>query len=131
MLWSSKPINNKALEYYPALKKIREYFETNYSEPISLKKAASIAGLEEKYFSRMFRNNVGVGFKEWTDYVRIQKAIEVMLKEDQSLTAIGLSVGFESCTTFQRQFKKHARMRPRDFKRAIVNSLGDAENLPA
>jgi YesN/AraC family two-component response regulator len=79
----------------------------------------------------MFRNNVGVGFKEWTDYVRIQKAIEVMLKEDQSLTAIGLSVGFESCTTFQRQFKKHARMRPRDFKRAIVNSLGDAENLPA
>src|SRR5262245_62056686 len=115
MLWSSKPINMKALDYFPALKKIREYFETNYSEPISLKKAASIVGLEEKYFSKMFRSHVGVGFKEWTDFIRVQKAMDAIQREDQSLIMVGFAVGFQSAATFQRRFKKHARMRPCDF----------------
>src|SRR5215510_943509 len=123
MLWSSKPINMKAFDYFPVLKKIRDYFEMNYFEPISLKKAASIAGLEEKYFSKMFRTHVGVGFKEWTDFIRIQKAVAAMQSEDQSLTAVGFSVGFQSSTTFQRQFKKYVRMRPRDFRRAVVSKL--------
>ena len=129
MLWSSRPINTKAFDYFPVLKKVRDYFEMNYFEPISLRKAASIAGLEQKYFSKMFRTHVGVGFKEWTDFIRIQKAIDAMQIEDQSLTTVGFAVGFQSSTTFQRQFKKHVRMRPRDFRRAVVSRLGGSENL--
>jgi len=63
MLWSSRPINAKAFDYFSVLKKVRDYFEINYFEPISLRKAASIAGLEEKHFSKMFRTHVGVGFR--------------------------------------------------------------------
>src|SRR5262249_15567768 len=129
MLWSSNPINTKAFDYFPSLKKIREYFDSNYSEPISLRKAAAIAGLEEKYFSKMFRGHVGIGFKEWTDFIRIQKAMDAMQREDQSVTAVGFAVGFQSAATFQRLFKRHARMRPRDFRKAIVRHLGDIENL--
>src|SRR5262245_23619940 len=123
MLWSSKPINIKAFDYFLALKKIREYFERNYSEPISLREAASIVGLEEKYFSKMFRSHVGVGFKEWTDFIRIQKAMDAIQREDQCLTTIGFAVGFQSYATFQRLFKKHARMKPRDFRKAVVSQL--------
>jgi len=128
MLWSSKPINTKAFDYFPSLKKIREYFESNYAEPISLTKAASIAGLETKYFSKMFRGHVGVGFKEWTDFMRIQKAVDAMQREDQPLTTVGFAVGFQSSATFTRLFKKHARMRPRDFRKAIVRRLGADES---
>jgi transcriptional regulator GlxA family with amidase domain len=129
MLWSSKPINAKAFDYFPALRKIHKYFETHYSEPISLKKAASIAGLEEKYFSKMFHSHVGVGFKEWTDLIRVQKAMDAIQTEEQSLTTVGFAVGFQSSATFRRLFKKHARMRPRDFKRAVVSELGGTERL--
>ena len=128
MLWSSKPINMKAFDYFPTLKKIQEHFESHYSEPISLKQAAAIVGLEEKYFSKMFRNYVGVGFKEWTDFIRIQKAMDTIQRENQSLTTVARAVGFQSSTTFQRLFKKHARMRPRDFRRTIVNQFNAAES---
>jgi AraC-like DNA-binding protein len=124
VLWSSNPINAKAFDYFPTLKKVREYFESNYSEPISLKKAASIVGLEEKYFSKMFRTHVRVGFKEWTDFMRIQKAIDAILAEDQSLTSVGFAVGFQSSTTFHRRFKKHVRMSPSDFRKAVASQLG-------
>lgn len=123
MLWSSSPINSRAFDYFPALNKIRQYFESNYAEPLSLKQAASIAGLEEKYFSKMFHSHVGVGFKEWRDYVRIQKAMDAIQSQDQSLTMVALAVGFQSSATFQRLFKKHARMKPRDFRRTVVSQL--------
>ncbi len=123
MLWSSKPVNTKAFDYFPTLKKIRAYFETNYSEPISLKKAASLAGLEQKYFSKMFHHHVGIGFKEWTDLIRVRKAMEAIRAEDRSLTTVGFAVGFQSSATFQRLFKKHARMRPREFRRAVVSQI--------
>jgi two-component system response regulator YesN len=130
VLCSSNRINTKALDYFPALRRIRDYFETNYAEPISLKKAAAIAGLEPKYFSRMFRTHVGVGFKEWTDLTRVQKAMDVMQREDQSVTSVGYAVGFQSPTTFQRLFKKHARMKPSDFKKAVVKEIRRAEDTP-
>lgn len=128
-LSSSQPINTCAFDYFPALKRIRAYFEANYSEPISIKKAAAIAGLEEKYFSRMFRCRVGVGFKEWTDLIRVQKAVDALRQENLSLTHVGLSVGFQSVVTFQRQFKKHTHMRPREFRKAVVQKLDDSRQI--
>ena len=130
MLWSSNPINTNAFEYFPALKRIRDYFELNYCEPICLKKAAAIAGLEEKYFSKVFRTYIGVGFKEWTDFVRVEKAMDAIRREDQSLTTVGFSVGFQSSATFQRCFKKHAGMRPSEFKRSIVDQLVGSKAVP-
>jgi two-component system, response regulator YesN len=128
VLCSSNPINTKALDYFPVLRRIRDYFETNYADPISLKKAAAIAGLEPKYFSRMFRAHVGIGFKEWTDLMRVQKAMDFMQREDQSVTSVGYAVGFQSPVTFQRLFKKHARMKPSDFKKAVVKEIGRIED---
>jgi AraC-like DNA-binding protein len=123
MVSASQAINLGAFEYFPALRKVRRYFEANYADPISIRKAAAIAGLEEKYFSHMFRCRVGIGFKEWTDVVRLEKAIDVLKREDQSLTLVALQVGFRSPVTFQRQFKKHVHMRPRDFRKSIVERL--------
>ena len=78
MLWTTKPINTKAFEYYPALTKIRKHFEDNYFEPIDSARAASIVCLEIKHFSKFFRSKIGIGFKEWTDFVRIEKAINAI-----------------------------------------------------
>jgi AraC-like DNA-binding protein len=127
----SRQINGRAFEYFPALRKVRNHFEANYSEPLSLRKAAGIAGLEEKYFSHLFRRHVGIGFKEWTDKVRIGKAMENIEKEQQPLTTVGFAVGFQSCVTFQRQFKKHARMRPRDFRNSVVRQIDGPQSSAA
>ncbi len=123
MLWSSKPINTEAFDYFPALKRVRDYFEKNYSEPISLSDAARLAGLETKHFSKVFSRNVGIGFKEWTDIVRVEKAIDAIRKEEQPISTIGFAVGFQNLRTFQRVFKKHARTRARDFKRDVLHQF--------
>src|SRR2546425_12029090 len=55
-------VNWKAFDYYPSLNRIRDYGAKNFSHGISLSRAASVAGLEKKYFSRFFKDKVGITF---------------------------------------------------------------------
>jgi len=109
-----------AFNYYPRLKKLREYVEQRYTERIPLEKAASIAALESSYFSTYFRAKVGITLTGWLRQVRIEKAMELMKAGDFSITEIAYEVGFADLTTFGRAFKKHTRMTPREFKKSVA-----------
>jgi AraC-like DNA-binding protein len=64
-MFDQKQINEWALEYYSPLRKVKHYICQNYSEAISLKRAAQIAGMERKYFSTFFHKKVGICFRYW------------------------------------------------------------------
>ncbi len=112
--------NGEVFDYYPRLKRLREYVEQNYSERIPLEKAAQIATLESSYFSSYFRAKVGITFTDWLRQVRISKAMELLKARDFSITHIAYEVGFGDLRTFERAFKKHTRMTPREFKKTVA-----------
>ncbi len=117
----AKPNRTKgaAFDYYPRLKNLYEYVEQNYSEPISLGKAAGIAALESSYFSSYFRAKVGITFTDWLCRVRLKKAMELMKSSDFSITEIAYAVGFVDLGTCGRAFKKHTLMTPSEFKKSV------------
>ncbi len=112
--------NGEVFDYYPRLNRLREYVEQSYSEPISLKKAASIAALESSYFSSYFRAKVGITFTDWLRQVRIRKAMELMKAGDFSITEVAYEVGFGDLRTFGRAFKKHTLITPMEFKKSVA-----------
>ncbi len=112
--------NGKAFDYYPRLKRLHQYVEQSYSEPISLKKAASVAALESSYFSSYFRAKVGITFTDWLRQVRIRKAMKLMKASDFSITEVAYEVGFGDLRTFGRAFKKHTLMTPMEFKKSVA-----------
>ncbi len=109
-----------AFNYYPRLKRLHQYVDQSYSEPISLKKAAGIAALESSYFSSYFRAKVGITFTDWLRQVRIVKAMELMKASDFSITHIAYEVGFGDLRTFERAFKQHTGTTPREFKKSVA-----------
>jgi len=112
--------NGAAFNYYPRLKRLREYVDQSYSEPISLKKAAGIAALESSYFSTYFRAKVGITFTDWLRQVRIRKAKKLMKASDFSITEVAYEVGFGDLRTFERAFKQYTRRTPREFKKSTA-----------
>ncbi len=108
--------DQKLFDYYPRLKRLRQYVEQSYSEPIPLEKAAGIAALESTYFSSYFRAKVGITFTDWLRQVRVKKAVELMKARDFSITEVAYEVGFGDLRTFERAFKKHTQMTPIAFK---------------
>jgi transcriptional regulator GlxA family with amidase domain len=125
--------NANVFDYYPALNKVQKHIEINYSQAISLSDAAEIAGYETKHFGKFFRRKVRIGFKQWLTMLRIRRAMELICKEHQPLTDIAFTVGFEDFTTFERAFKKHTGLTPRQFRKRIVEQLDvrDCEDNPA
>ncbi len=112
--------NGEVFDIYPRLNRLREYVEQSYSEPISLKKAASIAALESSYFSSYFRAKVGITFTDWLRQVRIRKAMKLMKASDFSITEVAFKVGFGDLRTFERAFKQYTRRTPKEFKKSVA-----------
>lgn len=108
-----------AFSYYEQLRKVKQYFDQHQDESLSLRKAASIAGLEEKYFSAFFHAKTGLCFKDWLACVRVARAIELMRAHDQTITFIAFAVGFQDLRTFERAFKRCTGVTPLAFKSSV------------
>ncbi len=111
---------DQKLAYYPRLKRLHQYVEQSYSEPIPLEKAARIVALESSYFSSYFRAKVGITFTDWLRQVRVEKAMELMKANDFSISEVAEAVGFKELRTFERAFKRYALKTPREFKKSVL-----------
>jgi AraC-like DNA-binding protein len=109
--------NDEVFEYYPRLKRVRDFVIERFDETISLAQAADVAAMERTYFSSFFHEKVGVTFRDWLQYLRISRAMKIISQQDHSITEVAFAVGFNELSTFQKAFKRWTSLTPRDFKR--------------
>jgi AraC-like DNA-binding protein len=119
----SEIADHQAFEYFRPLKRLKILIENSYSEPISLPKAAKVAGLERKYLSTYFRKKVGTTFSVWLVLFRIREALALIETQDLSITEVALSVGLE-VRTFERWFKKLVGYTPREYRNSVLIKAG-------
>jgi AraC-like DNA-binding protein len=114
--FDSRQINDEAFKYYARLDRVKQYIEQNYSEHISLGQAALVAGIERKYFSAFFHQKVGVRFRDWLMWVRVDRAKRMIMRGNYQITQIALETGFNDLRTFERKFKLCTGLTAREFK---------------
>jgi AraC-like DNA-binding protein len=113
----------RIFSYYLPLQRVREFVDSNLSEPIPLRAAARAAGLEEKYFSAFFHRKTGVCFRDWLAGRRVERAITILKQRDDTITSVAASVGFQDLRTFERAFKRRTGVTPREFKRSVAPEI--------
>lgn len=102
------------------LSRVKQYVEKNLSEPLPLKTVAKVAGLDPKYFSTFFHRHVGMCYRDWLAGMRVRDAAErIATGPNESLARIAFSVGFQSVRAFQRAFKQHMAVTPREYKTSV------------
>ncbi|NFA60211.1 response regulator [Clostridium sporogenes] len=104
---------NKVL--YPAL----EYIEANYSEEITLEKAASISNLSIYYFSKLFKKEMGMTFISYVTKYKIEKAEELLENTDIPIVNIASQLGYYECGYFTKVFKKIKGITPSEYRNKI------------
>lgn len=92
------------------------YIQQNYALSFSLVELSEIIGVSKSYLSRIFRLDTGISLWDYLNRFRIQKAKELLLRTDDSITAIALVVGYEDTGYFSRVFRKIAGCSPRAFR---------------
>ncbi|MBO4299392.1 MAG: helix-turn-helix transcriptional regulator [Clostridia bacterium] len=94
----------------------RLYVDQNYMRDIDLSDVAAFSGFSKYYFSRMFKQQLGISFSEYLRQKRVGVAEERLIHSDQSIQDIAVAAGFGSIATFNRVFKEAKNCTPSKYR---------------
>ncbi|MCD1261769.1 response regulator [Paenibacillus athensensis] len=100
------------------IRELLRFLQEHYAEEISLKLAADRLKLNESYLSYLFKKETQIGFSEYINQLRVDKAAELLLHTDLPGYAIAERVGYENVNYFGRIFKKIKGLSPQQFRAA-------------
>lgn len=100
----------------PHIRRALGYMATHYAEPISMEDVAQEAGLSPNYFSALFKQIIGVSFREHLCSIRVEESKQLLTSTDYSLTDIAIAVGFADQSYFCKIFKKLVGMTPGKYR---------------
>ena len=92
------------------------FIEAHLANPITLEEVSDASGYSRTYFSRLFKEIVGINFKDYLERERIELASDLLEIEEMSITEISYAVGFNSFSSFWRAFKKLKGVSPREWR---------------
>ncbi|RGY98225.1 helix-turn-helix domain-containing protein [Clostridium sp. AM58-1XD] len=96
--------------------RLLEYINTHLGEDISLNDLAAFSHLSAPYVSRLFKENLNIGFVEYMNTQRIAKARQLLKETTLTVEQIGFQVGFNNVRSFMRTFKKYENTTPGQYR---------------
>lgn len=112
------------------LKRVVDYVEASLADPVSLGDLAAAAGLTRMHFAAQFRAATGLPPHEYLLRRRIERAQEVLIKNDTALVEVALSVGFQTQSHFTTVFKRFVGQSPRAWRLSQGQRYPAPELLP-
>ena len=110
---STRPESEKDNEFMYA---IIDYILKHLGEGISLEGIASSMGYERHYFSSLFHKCFSMNFRNFVNLFRFEKACQLLIEDNSSITQICSECGFGSIRSFNRIFKEMSGMTPGEYK---------------
>lgn len=95
-----------------AVSEVIKYVKSNLTDEITLEEVSKRVGISSQYFSKVFKEEMGIGFLDWLTTQRINLAKELLLNNDTIVKEICYKVGYNDPNYFSRLFKKKVGMSP-------------------
>lgn len=105
------------------IKKVITYIGENYKSNISLNDISSIVYMNENYFCRFFKDNIGMSLTTYINKYRCEKAAKLLLDSNLKILEVAISCGFDNNSYFIRTFKSIKGCTPKEYRR-----INKAEN---
>lgn len=116
-----KKLPKEGINGVPLINNALSYIDKYYMEQLRVEELASVCGLSETHFRRLFIASMKMSPMEYVNLVRIQIACELMKKTDYSMDEVAQHVGFVTTSTFNRNFKKIVETSPYQWKKNPEN----------
>jgi AraC family transcriptional regulator len=95
------------------------YIEEHLAETISLAELAKLVRLSSYYFCRAFKQSFGIPPHRYHINRRIERAKALLANPAQSVTEIGLAIGFSETSSFSAAFRQTTGITPTEYRRAL------------
>lgn len=85
---------------------VLDYISQNYDKKLSIADLAKAGHLSETHFRRIFEKCMNMTPVDYLNLVRVQMACEYMRNNDVSMESVAEKCGFQSVSTFNRNFRR-------------------------
>jgi len=102
--------------------KVYKYVMKNSSTPISLTEVAKQIHMSTEAFCRFFKRSTGNTLNEFIQKTRLARVCQDLIQSELSITEIAFNHGFNNLSNFNRQFRKHKKMTPREYRKFFQES---------
>ncbi len=105
------------------VKEAVDYINENYFEELTLSGLSEKYAVESSYFSRLFKQETGENLMLYIASRRMEKAKELMRREDINIAEVAFMVGYDDYTYFSKVFKKHTGVSPREYRNRLFQNF--------
>ncbi len=113
-----------------AIERVVLHMRSHLSDPLDLEQLARIAFISKFHFLRVFEGVTGTTPHNFLTCLRIQRAKELLLNSEASVTEICMEVGYSSLGSFSTTFAASVGVCPKEF-RALPTQPDALEFAPA
>ncbi|RED54920.1 response regulator transcription factor [Cohnella lupini] len=93
-----------------------QYIQAHYNEELSLEKVAAIVFLNPVYFSQLFKQKTGHGYKDYVISLRLEQAKKLLGDSKLKLSDIAERIGYQDVRHFTQVFRKKYEMTPTEYR---------------
>lgn len=102
---------------HPSVRVGIQFMKQNYKDNLSLTDIAEYAGLNESYFSGIFKKDTGKSITEYLNEIRVEKAKELIETTNYKNYEIGEQVGIYNSSYFSTVFKRLTGMTIQEYRK--------------
>ena len=117
MLYRLAPESPRTESPNPTVLALQGYVDRYFSQDISLSQLAKGYHYNEKYLGRLFKQQLGVSFRDYLNEKRLEYGKDLLARSGDSVLDIAARAGFNNVTYFNRLFRRRYGMTPTEFRR--------------
>jgi xylan 1,4-beta-xylosidase len=103
------------------LSSIIKYIDENFEEGVTLQEVADNENLNVYYVSHFIKKNLGISFQEYINNKRLDKAVELLVNTNKTVTEIAFESGFSSTKSLNTLFNKTYNSSPSAYRKEKTN----------
>ena len=95
---------------------VTDYINDNIASEIKLLDLASLAGISQYHFSRLFKKSLGISPNQYVIKQRVEGAKSLLKNPELSVTDVALQCGFNSHSHFGQHFRRFTGFTPKQYR---------------
>lgn len=110
---------------------ILDYLDRHWQDSISVEQLARQMRMSPSYFSRFFKNAMGIGILKYLTNLRLNRSLHPLLNTEMPITDIAMECGFNDYKTYGRLFRSEFGTSPSDYrKNRSARTAVKTEDIP-
>jgi two-component system response regulator YesN len=102
------------------------YMRAHYDKPIKLADVARAAAMNPTYFCTVFKRTTGEGFVRYLNALRVERAKELLLLGEHSVSEVSGMVGFDNSAYFAKVFRHATGSQPTHYRKRALGGAGSS-----